>query len=73
MTCTNGHLKPDFFEFVFQVPDGGEGGGGSVEVRGMERRHAGRRGLKKNGQKSLEKKVKQKDLKLYNFKSFPAS
>ena len=34
MTCTNGHLKPDFFECVFEIPGGGEGGRGSVEVRG---------------------------------------
>ena len=53
MTCTNGHLKPDFFKFVFQVPGGGEGGGGSVEGRGIEGRHAGIRGLKKNGQKQF--------------------
>ena len=63
MNCTNGHLKPDFFEFVFQVPGGGQGGGGPVEVRGMGGRHAGRRGLKN----WANKKVKQKVLK------FPAS
>ena len=49
ITCTIGHPKPDFFEFVFQVPGAGEGGGGSVEVRGMRGRHAGHQMLKKMG------------------------
>ena len=70
ITCTNGHLKPDFF---VQVPGGGEGGRGSVEVRGMGGRRAGRRGLKKMGKKLLRKNVRQKDSKLDHFKSFPAS
>ena len=43
---------------------------GSVEVRGIGGRHAGRRGLKKNEQKQIEKNVKQKDSKLYNLNLF---
>ena len=52
ITCSNGHLKPDF---LFQVPGGGEGRRGSVEVRGMGGRRAGRRGLKKMGKKRKRK------------------
>ena len=47
ITCTNGHLKPDF---CFQLPGGGERKRGSFEVQGMRGRPAGRRGLKNNGQ-----------------------
>ena len=72
ITCTNGDLKPDFFlNLFFRFRAEGKGGG-SVEVRGMEGRHAGRRRLKKMGKKKF-KKVKQKVSKLYNFKTFPAS
>ena len=46
-----------FFEFVFQVPGGGEGGGGSVEVRGMRGRHAGHQKLEKTGKNKFEKKL----------------
>ena len=41
--------------FVFQVPGGGEGGGGSVEVRRMRGRHVGHRKLKKKMGKKMKK------------------